>query len=1139
MALNGTIADLGDVRGTWDNIPSMDTAHVMYYDIESLLNIFTVSVYSPRQNHLILFYLCDDAEIESRIETRTAIAEILGGNPFINRQGESHHVKSQNVRVLNLKNRLYHDYLCHLLGLAFTKDVNMTREASTFPINNTSTSKMSSADQLARHAFLSDTHINYDPKIHHIVAGYNSNEYDTTMMAKYYQLSEKYLFEKRELEKARLAVIQRNQRLPADMQETVPEINIDPCDFPMPTAGELRDYNDELFAYDGRMSMIAPNDSELGEIRLAMINSGRYIDIALLNEKMKFVKLKRLCGTLGFQILESEKLSGPEAFIENVQDFYDLLTYNASDTINLYRLAHHPLYKGAFDQKAELIHRYPESVFRQGKRDEEKPCIRSNNVDSWRLKIDSTSAQIVARFLAPYKPLDDIDAVSFNYPSPKIIAEKAEQGIHVERFNVLNWAEDFFKNNVSDQNARASIEEAFGFYREIEGKNFNDNPRHVERLRETNPDVLGPYGGAHDLKEIPKTRLNVPYYRLDGTPTDCYVTFSTGGIHGAQLNSSLRDKAVRQIQAERALVERVKSEFPDATEMRQLCGKQPVLDSDGNPILNSKGKPLLTKDLVETKNDGEEPVKLSTNYIRLANGEFVPHKAVLATGSTIKHGCSYKEIEDDNALTRQFIENDGSNSPNPKLAYTTIGRMVHQDFTSYYPSLLTNMSAFDNPALGIDRYVMAYEEKNDLGRLKKEAQANKNWDLFTKYNTEQKGMKLILNSASGAADAQRGKKIRLNNTVISMRIIGQLFTWAVAQAQVFKGASMPSTNTDGIYAQMKIEDCESILKEFGDKILVEIEPEELLLVSKDSNNRLELKIRKDSDDANLTMKDITEIGASGAALVCHEGPNPGNSLDHAAVLDYIMVQYLSELALQKNNAEARNVAPRLKVSDPFNRDVAMRFIDGVLSKPIPVVPDALPWEPMEPISSLHAMKLFQTIITANPKALAFPFGVLADSEDTTPRILQDINRVFFVREDTSLPGREILHLHKANGAKISTPALAKMNAENRRPVHGVLDKDTDESKLAYRVLEKKGFTSPLEFSLDGSKPDEHKSIGLDREVKVTKIKGIDPTLRAIVVNEDIECMSPKQMHEILDALDIEAYLDMAESTFETSWRNEE
>ena len=61
------------------------------------------------------------------------------------------------------------------------------------------------------------------------------------------------------------------------------------------------------------------------------------------------------------------------------------------------------------------------------------------------------------------------------------------------------------------------------------------------------------------------------------------------------------------------------------------------------------------------------------------------------------------------------------------------------------------------------------------------------------YAVMRNGTKLILNSASGAADANFESNIRMNNKIISMRIIGQLFTWRIGQAQTLEGASPRNT----------------------------------------------------------------------------------------------------------------------------------------------------------------------------------------------------------------------------------------------------------------------------------------------------------------------------------------------------------
>lgn len=123
-------------------------------------------------------------------------------------------------------------------------------------------------------------------------------------------------------------------------------------------------------------------------------------------------------------------------------------------------------------------------------------------------------------------------------------------------------------------------------------------------------------------------------------------------------------------------------------------------------------------------------------------------------------------------------------------------------------------------------------------------------------NNTQEGYKLILNSASGILDGSFDTKCRANNKALAMRIIGQLFTFIIAQALALEGAKVPSSNTDGIYVT-NIE--ESLNKEIIDrelsKLLVSIDPEPVFLVSKDTNNRLGAKRSQVSNYSNV-VRDI-------------------------------------------------------------------------------------------------------------------------------------------------------------------------------------------------------------------------------------------------------------------------------------------
>src|SRR5690606_74444 len=114
------------------------------------------------------------------------------------------------------------------------------------------------------------------------------------------------------------------------------------------TAKTVRDFNDELFdpAWKGQMSKrlayVPGTDPEsFGDykkpawlLRKAWLTSGRYIDVARLNEKLQKVGLKRLLGMLGLQIMESDKLDAHNNTIRTLDELADLLAYNISDVVN-------------------------------------------------------------------------------------------------------------------------------------------------------------------------------------------------------------------------------------------------------------------------------------------------------------------------------------------------------------------------------------------------------------------------------------------------------------------------------------------------------------------------------------------------------------------------------------------------------------------------------------------------------------------------------------------------------------------------------------------------------------------------------------------------------------------------------------
>ena len=175
-----------------------------------------------------------------------------------------------------------------------------------------------------------------------------------------------------------------------------------------------------------------------------------------------------------------------------------------------------------------------------------------------------------------------------------------------------------------------------------------------------------------------------------------------------------------------------------------------------------------------------------------------------------------------------------------------------------------------------------------------------------KYSIMRNGVKLILNSASGAADTDKKMPIRMNNNIISMRIIGQLFAWRIGQAQALAGARVISTNTDGLYTIFPEEENNKILFEQADATGVGIEPEVMFLVSKDPNNRFEGELTETLTGNSMT--DIKITGTAGGLLACNKGPDPTKSLDHPAIQDWALCEVLKNFTL---NGELGEYKPEL------------------------------------------------------------------------------------------------------------------------------------------------------------------------------------------------------------------------------------
>lgn len=1033
-----------------------------FYDIESLRNLFTLAnlVTSPDGHDVIeIYYLCraagqsfgEDALLEPGWQQK-AEARIRACN-----QNVWLDYPDTAVAFYNLRSFAGIDRLAATFGVSSARYVNNPLLPSVYPTDYRLVCDTDDGN---------DGTVKYDPTVHPYLLGYNSYNYDTTMLAQYLSL-----------------VLEPSQNI--EKQPPKP-CKLNPANV---TPDDMRDFNNKLFEPEhiDAMSSILDYQSNAWIIRKNMLMSGRHLDVARLNEKQRKVGLKRLLGMLGYQILESDKLDTGTDVIETPEQFYDLIAYNVSDIANLRNLFYHQQYQGQFELKKAMLDMYKELIYQQDPSGAYKPNVSKAHVDRARLFIDSSSAQFATRVLCPYGHIKDIETVSYLYPHKK----KAEQ-LGIPQINVLEEAKAFFYRSFpGDKFAgiRAEFDKVYAYYKNIEGKNFN-NSNAYQTDWSAPPSSLPPtqvtdaagtfqymspgaasvslpvasntaasqqstttqgkvYLPANSLSDIAKAETCLHYYDADGNPTGCFVLFSVGGIHGAEYNKPLFDADMQAFEAFKRLMYEVQFLYPNPVDLRKA------------------------------------------KTVTLSDGITHSYTEFLKSGKTIPNS-EYRDLE---SLRPLLFKPDpkGGAILNKKYVYTSADKANHEDFVSYYPNLLIQMMALYNDGLGYDRYEEIFNLKQKYGKLMKDKSLPE--DERELYRILREGTKLVLNSASGAAAALFENNIRANNQILSMRIIGQLFTWRIGQAQSLQGARIISTNTDGLYSVMESKANDAILSKESRDIHIEIEPEPIYLISKDANNRVEL-------DENTSSPKI--LSASGGTLGCHKGPNPTKSLAHPAIIDWALKEYLVKAAL----------GPGLAA--PFDRNLGLSILMNAL-------------EPDQFGRTAKALLMYQNVVASSSGSMTYIFGAkdLIPEETTDPTgkafprpepiILQNYNRIFLIRPDAAqdvLAGT--VHLYAA-AARAITPAVKRKRAQdkNRSP--------TEADPLATKVLEANGISRD-------KRPK-------DKDIIIKKVTGIDPAWNVLVDNRDLFILPDSEINRILDSLDMNLYLELLDNAYTNNWMN--
>lgn len=1115
--------------------------HDLFYDVESLSNIFTVAHYYPAKNMLILSYLDDDNIVQTNEHLQFIRETIRQVNPTTaNMRIFFENLSSINTKNTNTKGENEGTLLTFARRYGINAEENMLNSFDYKQVVQAPTQRIHNGYYPVK-----DTDPMYNPQKQGLFFGYNSKNYDTTILAYLISLIPTSVLNNGTTPFRQIAepnnlidVLIKQGSLPITTRN-------------LPTAQELRHFNDRMFssrfidkmpsilkALNKNNAVNMKSDFSKGFkhpsqfIRQGWLLTNRHVDVAALNEKQAKVGLKRLAGMLGLQIKESDRLNGSRTFVDNIEDIAELFAYNVSDVLCTRSLFEHKLYQNNFNLRKNLLKLYPEAVYEK-QSDAYKADINPNRVKWNRLTMDSTSQQFVTQVIAPYNKLVDDPSISFMYPA-KEVADR----LGIKPFNVLDESMRWAKENIP--NGEQAFKPIYDFYRQIEGRNANetildnevkvavDNTTgllypidkdglirwvsngkgDIRRLDEAitptatmfnkivNVHEVFPFVELSDVQKRQEHNTNW-FYRTNRTDANgnaiessCMVTFSSGGIHGQEIDVRHLNNVMKQHQSLYDALQQAKADFNNDATLAYRENRQYDVYM---PIAKQKKK-FTWKKLKSSKLCATGSTALNATWANFT----VPTRDEILFSYSAKTGWK---------LNKDFT-------------YVSVGKANHEDFASYYPLLLARLAVFKNPEMDgdTDPYYNMF-----LDRL---ADKEKTMALYNKAETveaeqgatpmvmqlfeeadlldlQQDSKKLLLNAASGAGDAKFPSNIRKNNAVISMRIIGQLFAWRIGQAQTLYGARVPSTNTDGLYTMDIEADLNNkVLMDVVKDMHVDIKPELIdRFATKDSNNRAEYHKGK-----------ITS--AKGSALSSHNGPTPTQALNHPAIADTILAQYLCK-------------HPRNPVNEKFNRSFAKELLAQFVSNN----------------DLTEVLRHFQWIVAAKATSGRYPFirkikavnpltitdealrehvqslpleaktienGGLEYVAEKGAQSISHYNRIFLIKRPTD----------DTPFATLESTAIRTVNEKDRNKRKQKDLPVTESNKIAVRVL------AEHDRTLNDDKYEE---------AVITKISNM-PSNQAIVI-ENRELARLENPQQLLEMLDIETYIDLIETTFNNSWLN--
>lgn len=182
--------------------------------------------------------------------------------------------------------------------------------------------------------------------------------------------------------------------------------------------------NQNLFSkeYHNHMPSYLWKDKQANNIYHNLRMSNRFLDIFDVNRESQ-ISLKNLAAFLGRTIKESERL-GSNIAINTFDELAELLAYNMCDTINTCAVFGTKDVQGSLNDKQTLLNMFPITLYAcyaDVSEDEHQMTLKESQQtidqsDYKRLTLDDTSANFATRIIAPYESLNDFPVVDYTFP---------------------------------------------------------------------------------------------------------------------------------------------------------------------------------------------------------------------------------------------------------------------------------------------------------------------------------------------------------------------------------------------------------------------------------------------------------------------------------------------------------------------------------------------------------------------------------------------------------------------------------------------------------------------------------------------------------------------------------------------------